>query len=135
MATVLVVDDEAGTLSLFERVLGAAGHAVLCSSSGEACLPILRDANPDVVILDEKLPGMNGIRVLRRIRDLDREVPVIMMSGYGTVKSIVRAMELGAYDYLTKPFRLEEALKVVSEALEMKRMLGPDKDIPKEGER
>ncbi len=131
----LVVDDEAGTLSLFERVLGAAGHSVLCSSSGEACLPVLRDANPDIVILDEKLPGMNGIRVLRRIRDIDRDVLVIMMSGYGTVRSIVRAMELGAYDYLTKPFRLEEALKVVSEALEMKRMHGPGQEAPKEEER
>ena len=120
MAKVLVVDDELGTLQLLERVLGAEGHVVLCSPSGEACLPLVRQSNPDVVILDEKLPGMDGIRVLRRIRDIDRGVFVIMMSGYGTVKSIVRAMELGAYDYLTKPFPLEKAINVVAQALEMK---------------
>lgn len=117
--SVLVVDDETLTLRTIGRALDAEGFEVLLASSGEEALKVVAEQGPDLVLLDVVLPQMNGIEALGQIRQVSPNTTVLMMSAYHTVERAVEAMKLGAYDYLTKPFHLEDLVSTIRRATEM----------------
>jgi two-component system, OmpR family, response regulator len=105
---ILVIEDETLILAFLERGLTAEGHTVDTATRGEDGLDRLRDRTPDVVILDIMLPGIDGFDVLAAIRAIDSELPVIVLTARGEVADRVRGLELGATDYLVKPFAFAE---------------------------
>ncbi|MBI4565490.1 MAG: sigma-54-dependent Fis family transcriptional regulator [Planctomycetes bacterium] len=117
MATVLVVDDEQSIIWAFERFLSSLGHKVLCAPTAEQALDMAREAAPDLVILDVKLPGMDGLAALEELRKRCPAVQGIIITAHGTLDTAVRAMKLGAVEYLAKPIDLEKARRVIEAAL------------------
>ena len=120
---VLVADDERNLRELLVRELSRKGHAVEGVGDGEAALERLRDDPPDVLILDMKMPRLEGIEVLRRLAEQGEAPQVIVTTGFQEVSSAVEAMKLGAYDYLTKPARIEELDILVRKAAEKGRLI------------
>jgi two-component system KDP operon response regulator KdpE len=106
---VLVVDDEPPIRKLLRMGLGTQGYEVLDAANGKAALELL-DRKPDLVILDLGLPDMQGLDLLRRIRELNDSVPIVVLSSRGDEAAKVKALDLGADDYVTKPFGMEELL-------------------------
>jgi len=105
---ILVIEDEALILAFLERGLTAEGHAVDTAMRGEEGLDRLRERRPDIVVLDIMLPGIDGFDVLAAIRAIDSELPVILLTARGEVADRVRGLDLGATDYLVKPFAFAE---------------------------
>jgi len=115
---ILVVDDEHLIRWSLEQNLKKQGYEVLSAGSGEDALKILREENPHLMLLDIQLPGINGIEVLERAKEIDEEVIVIMVTALGVLETAVKAMRLGAHDYINKPFNLDELAIVIKKALE-----------------
>ena len=105
---ILVIEDETLIVAFLERGLTAEGHTVDTATHGEEGLDRLRDRRPDVVVLDIMLPGIDGFDVLAAIRAIDPELPVIVLTARGEVADRVRGLDLGATDYLVKPFAFAE---------------------------
>ena len=120
--SVLVVDDEAGVRASLAGILGDEGYAVEAVDTGEAALAALEASRYDLVLLDVWLPGQDGLEVLRRIRERDAELPVIVISGHGTIETAVKAVRLGAQDFVEKPLALEKTLLAVRNALRQRRL-------------
>ena len=117
--SILVVDDAEGIRTYLKNLLSLKGYEVLLAEDGLAALEILRDgAAPDVIILDIMMPGMDGIELLRKIKEAWPATPVIMLSVVGKAGTIVDAMNLGAADYLNKPFEEEELEIALQKLLE-----------------
>jgi DNA-binding NtrC family response regulator len=116
---ILLVDDEAIALTNLTHVLQREGYEVTACRDGEAALAALKRAEFDLVLTDLKMPGIDGMEVLREVRASHPDVPVIMITGYATLNSAVEAMKAGAYHYIAKPFRLSEARELVRSALEL----------------
>jgi DNA-binding NtrC family response regulator len=121
-ATVLVVDDERTLARAIKAFLGEAGYEAEVAGDGEQALALLETLRPDVVFVDVRLPGMSGIDLLRRIREFDPAIPVIIMTAYGTIEGAVEAVKLGAFDYMKKPVDLEE-LKLLADRARENAML------------
>jgi len=119
---ILVVDDEEEVCKLFHRILKDEGYTVLTANSGKEALDLVDKKGPDLVILDLKLPDINGIKVLRRLQRMNKNMEVIIVTGYGTMKTARVAMRLGAYDYITKPFDIHYIRTLIKDALSS----GPD---------
>jgi two-component system NtrC family response regulator len=119
--TILVVDDEKEICDLFNEALTQEGYEVVTATDGVEALSLGRQSRLDVALLDIKMPGMDGIEVLQKLREVKKDVEVIVLTGYGTLKTAKEAMRLGAYDYLTKPFDLRLIKEIIREALEGKR--------------
>jgi len=117
MATVLVVDDEQSVQESFKIILGDE-HRVLTTDGGSSALSILEREQADVVLLDIIMPDMHGVEVLRRIKQMPNPPEVVMITATRTVKTAVEAMKLGAYDYITKPFDVDELKEIVNKAVE-----------------
>ena len=115
---ILVVDDEPEIGWAFAKVLGEEGLQVLTAKNGKEALAKVEREQPDVVFLDVKLPGMDGIAILRKIKEARHDQLVIMLTGHEDVKTAVEAMKLGAYDYLIKPLPNERLKIIVQHALE-----------------
>ena len=113
--TVLVVDDEDVIRDFFSRAL--TGYKVLTASSGEEALNIIRKDRPDLVLLDIKMPGIDGIETLRKIKEIDRNIVVIMLSAFSTLETNITAARLGAYTSIAKPFDLEEMKSIIKVAM------------------
>ena len=120
---VLVADDEKNLRELMERELGRKGHQVDGVADGEAALARLRETPYDVVVLDMRMPRKEGIEVLRALQDFPEQPQVIVMTGFQDVGTAVEAMKLGAYDYLTKPTKIEELDIVIRKAAEKAQLL------------
>jgi DNA-binding response OmpR family regulator len=105
---ILVIEDEALILAFLDRGFTAEGHTVDTATRGEEGLDRLRDGRPDIVVLDIMLPGIDGFDVLAAIRAVDPELPVIILTARGEVADRVRGLDLGATDYLVKPFAFAE---------------------------
>jgi len=116
--TILVVDDEAGIRQSVRGVLADEGYRVLEAEDGRGALRLIESERPRLVILDIWMPEMDGIELLRRIRDSDPATPVIVISGHGNIETAVTATKLGAFDFIEKPFSLDGLLQVVDRALE-----------------
>jgi two-component system nitrogen regulation response regulator NtrX len=120
--TVLIVDDEAGVRSALSGVLRDEGYTVDAVDSGEACVDRLSRTVYDVVVLDIWLPGMDGLATLEKLRDRRVDSPVVMISGHGNIESAVRAIKLGAYDFVEKPLSLEKTVLVIGNAVRQRRL-------------
>jgi two-component system NtrC family response regulator len=123
MDTILVVDDEANYLTVMEALLSEAGHEVITAPSGLEALKVAAGADLDLVLTDMKMPKMNGLELLAELQRLYPDLPVIIMTAYGTVEKAVAAMKKGAYDYILKPFKNEEILVTIAKALEHRRLI------------
>jgi two-component system nitrogen regulation response regulator NtrX len=120
--TVLIVDDEAGVRSALSGVLRDEGYAVDAVESGEACLDRVLRAPYDVIVLDIWLPGIDGLATLARLRERRVDSPVVMISGHGNIESAVRAIKMGAFDFVEKPLSLEKTVLVVGNAVRQRRL-------------
>ena len=116
-ARVLVVDDEPVIRELLAECLDSAGYQAHCVGSAEDGLKTLEGDVFDLILTDMKMPGMSGLDFLYRIREHHGPVPVILMTGFGTVESAVEAIKLGACDYVLKPFRPQQIVLLVKRAL------------------
>jgi DNA-binding NtrC family response regulator len=115
---ILVVDDEHLIRWSLEQNLKKQGYEVVTAGTGEDALQMAREQQPDLVLLDIQLPGISGIEVLEKIKDFDEDIIVIMLTAHGGLETAVNAMRLGAYDYVSKPFNLDELSIIVKKALE-----------------
>lgn len=129
---ILVIDDEEGIRESLKGILEDEGYEVLTAESAEEGMKIFEEQSPDLVLLDIWLPGMDGIEALKRMRDRRPSVPVIMISGHGTIELAVKASKLGAYDFLEKPLSLERVLITVKRALDVAHLEGTLKALKEE---
>ncbi|MBI5208890.1 MAG: response regulator [Elusimicrobia bacterium] len=118
MANILVVDDEADMRMALGSVLSRSGHTIMQATDGPSALARIEKGDVDLVLLDIRLPGMDGVQILRKIREDRESLPVIMVTGYGSVESAVEVMKLGASQYLAKPFSNKELVDKVTTALQ-----------------
>jgi two-component system, NtrC family, nitrogen regulation response regulator NtrX len=121
-ASILIVDDEAGVRAALSGVLRDEGYAVDAVESGEACLDRVVRAAYDVIVLDIWLPGMDGLTTLARLHERRVDAPVVMISGHGNIESAVRAIKMGAFDFVEKPLSLEKTVLVVANALRQRQL-------------
>lgn len=119
---ILVVDDEKNIRLMLDQALSTSGYTVTTAIDGEHALQKVQESTPDMVLLDMKMPGMDGIEVLRRLRQTHEAVPVVMITAHGTVETAVEAMKLGAVDYLRKPFAPDEIRAIVAKVLNRQRL-------------
>jgi DNA-binding NtrC family response regulator len=122
MAKVLVVDDQDSIRHFVAKAMEEEGHDVCTASSGEKALGLFSADPPDALILDLKLPGMNGMEVLDRIRETSKDTIVIMITAYGEISSAVKAIKKGAFDYITKPVDIDHLILTLNRALKAKRL-------------
>lgn len=123
MDTILIVDDEKNYLVVLESLLGPEGYEILTTVDGHNALRLVDEADLDLVITDMKMPGMNGMELLEKCKRIKPELPVIMMTAYGTIEMAVEAMKKHAYDYIKKPFENEQLKLTVRKALENHRLI------------
>jgi len=121
MDKLLLIDDEADVQYSFRRIFDSPETELITASSGEDGLRLVPKIKPDLVIMDVRMGGMNGLDTLRRIRQTDAKLPVIIMTAYGTTQTAIEAMKLGAYDYLLKPFDVPKLKGLVKTALKAAR--------------
>jgi DNA-binding response OmpR family regulator len=107
MVKLLIVDDDIPTCDFLNRYLGKRNYEVFTANDGESALSIVKEKQPNIVLLDIKMPGLSGITVLQKIKDIDKKSKVIMMTAVKDEEMVKLAMEYGASDYITKPFSLE----------------------------
>jgi two-component system response regulator AtoC len=117
-ASILIVDDERTLARAIKAYLEESGYEAEVAGDAESALPLLASLRPDVVITDVRLPGMDGITLLKRVREFDPAISVVVMTAHGTIEGAVEAMRLGAFDYLKKPIDLEELRLVADRARE-----------------
>ena len=120
--TILVVDDEESICQSLRGILSDEGYEVRTAGSGEDALKAIEEDVPDLVLLDIWLPGMDGLEALKIIKTETPQVPVIMMSGHGTIETAVKATKLGAFDFIEKPISLEKVVLLVNHALALVRL-------------
>jgi DNA-binding NtrC family response regulator len=120
MKRVLVIDDERPMRRALQILLSQLDLESVPAESAEAGLALLATEHIDLVMTDVRLPGMNGVEALRRIREIDGAIPVIVLTAYGTIQNAVEAMRLGAFDYVLKPFELDAIAAVIRKALELR---------------
>ncbi len=121
MNTILVIDDEEDIHYSFERNFSSLGWNLLFASSGEEGLKVLARHAPAVVVMDVRMAGMDGLETLKRIRQSNAHLPVIMMTAHGTTQTAITAMKHGAFDYLIKPFDVERMQHIISQAIKASR--------------
>jgi two-component system response regulator AtoC len=119
---ILIVDDEPTLRESLKFALAASGYEVFAARTGEEGLELLSSANPDLILLDHWLPGMNGDQVLAKVKENHPEIPVIIMTAQGSVELAVNLMKMGAFDFLVKPFELDDIEALVTKGLERARL-------------
>src|SRR5258705_11242239 len=121
MSKLLLIDDETDVQYSFQRIFDSPEIELTAASSGEEGLKLIPKVKPDLIIMDVRMGGMNGLETLRRIRETSAKLPVIMMTAYGTTQMAIEAMKLGAYDYLLKPFDVPKLKQIIAAALKAAR--------------
>src|SRR5438477_11537720 len=127
--TILVVDDEPGVRSSLSGVLSDEGYTVDAVSTGEECLERLTRASVDLIILDVWLPGMDGLATLARLRERQVDAQVVLISGHGNIESAVRAIKMGAFDFVEKPLSLEKTVLVIANAVRQRRLEAENREL------
>src|SRR6266403_1041598 len=122
-ATLLVADDDPGLRESLERTLTREGYRVVLASDGRAALERVQAGGVDLIVTDLKMPGLTGLELLRAAKAIMPDVDVILLTAFGTVEEAVKAMKDGAYDFLTKPFRREQLIKLIDKALERRDLI------------
>ena len=114
---ILAVDDEENMLVLLKRVLGKAGYRVSCAEGGKEALQLARECRFHLAIVDVSMPGMDGIEVLRRLKGIDGQLPVIMISAFSSWEKEEKAKRLGCADYFSKPLNMKHLKTVVKRCI------------------
>jgi two-component system, NtrC family, response regulator AtoC len=122
MKKILIADDEKNMRWILEKNLKDEGFGVIEAADGEEAFELFLDQEPDMVILDYRMPGIDGIEVLKRIKTINEKVPVIMVTAHGSTDAAVEAMKLGAIDYISKPFEMEELKMAIKKALNIEEL-------------
>ncbi|MEE4262601.1 MAG: sigma-54 dependent transcriptional regulator [Desulfobacteraceae bacterium] len=123
MSTILIIDDDDQLRKSFHKLLSEEGYRAEGAASGEAGLEIIQNQLPDLVIVDIRLPGINGLETFEAIHALEPKLPVIIMTAYGTTETAIEATKMGAFDYILKPFEIPDMLAVIKQALEAGRFM------------
>ncbi len=118
METILIVDDEKNYLVVLEALLGSEGHEIITAGSAGEALRLIEEMSLDLVITDMKMPGMSGLALLEEAKKINPDLPIIIMTAYGTIEMAVEAMKRHAYDYIEKPFKNEQLKLTVRKALD-----------------
>jgi len=126
---ILIVDDEAGVRSALSGVLRDEGYTVEAVESGEACLDRVIRTPFDAIVLDIWLPGMDGLATLARLQERRIDAPVVMISGHGNIESAVRAIKMGAFDFVEKPLSLDKTVLVVGNAVKQRRLEAENREL------
>src|SRR5688572_6330245 len=121
MAKILIIDDEKDLCLVLNRFLSKHGYQVIEANKGRKAIELLSDEKPDLILCDFKLEDMDGTSVLKAIKEINPDIPVIIITGYSNIKTAVEVMRLGAIDYITKPLIPDEILMTIRKALQ-----GPD---------
>jgi DNA-binding NtrC family response regulator len=122
--TIVIIDDEIDLLDLLRLILTEkTDYNILTTSDPMQALDWCREHHADVFVSDLRMPEMEGIELLKLLKEQDENIPFIIMTAYGTIESAVEAMRKGAFDYITKPFRKEQILMTINKALEKRRQL------------
>ncbi|MCH7548870.1 MAG: sigma-54-dependent Fis family transcriptional regulator, partial [Candidatus Krumholzibacteriota bacterium] len=121
-SVILLVDDQDTIRFFLEKTLAQEGYEPVTASTGAEALKKVREVIPDLVLLDLKLPDMDGLEVLRRIKEIFPEIGVVMITAFGDVETAVSAMKHGAYDFVSKPINLDQLLMVIRKGLESERL-------------
>src|SRR5271165_2887434 len=121
MSKLLLIDDEEDVRYSIQRIFNSPDLELACAASGEEGLKVIPKFKPDVVLMDVRMTGITGLETLRRIRQNDPKLLVILMTGYGTTQTAIEAMKLGAYDYLLKPFEVPKLKEIIGNALKAAR--------------
>src|SRR4051794_19091917 len=118
----LVVDDEVKARTALAELLREEGYQVETAADGFKALPKLEELEPDLVLTDIKMPGLDGIELMNKVRERDPETVVVLMTAFGAVETAVKAMRMGASDYLTKPVNMDELVVVLAREIDRKRL-------------
>ncbi|HXJ77653.1 MAG TPA: sigma-54 dependent transcriptional regulator [Candidatus Methylomirabilis sp.] len=121
-ATVLIADDDPVALDLLAEVLTSEGHRVRAATGGEECLSLAAAEPFDLAIVDLRMPGVDGLQVIRRLSSVQPGIPILILTAFATIDTAIATIREGAYDYLSKPFRMEEIKLVVRRTLEARRL-------------
>lgn len=113
---ILIVDDEEELVSALVERLNLRGFQAKGLTSGQAAIDYLEEGDCDVVLLDVKMPGLGGLEVIRRIKDMRPRLQVVLLTGHGSVKSVEDGMALGAFDYLMKPVKIDSLVRILQAA-------------------
>jgi len=117
MNKVLIIDDEKQILDSLSSILRDEGFQVFTAREGREGLELFDTARPEIVLLDIWMPGLDGLQVLKMIKEKEKEAIVIVISGHGTISTAVEAVKMGAYDFLEKPLSIDKVLEVISRGL------------------
>lgn len=118
MNTILVIDDDDQLRISFCKLLREENYSVMGAASGEAGVDMVKQQSLDLVILDMRLPGMDGMETFTQIKKMDPKLPVIIVTAYGTTETAIEATKMGAYDYVLKPFEIPEMLNLITQAID-----------------
>jgi DNA-binding NtrC family response regulator len=129
---ILIVDDEQPQRETLAGFLQKKGFAVITAESGQEAIGICKEKSFEIALLDLKMPGMDGIELLQKLKEMNSELQVIMMTAYGSVETAVEAMKLGAYNYVSKPINLDELMLNISRALEGYHLLAENRYLKEE---
>src|SRR6202008_2166030 len=127
--TILVVDDEEIMREILETLLTREGYTVRLAASGAEGLELARALPFDAAIVDIMMPGLDGIATLDELKRLDEDLAVVIITAYGSIESAISAMKSGAFAYITKPFKNEEVLVVVRNAMERRRLVNENRNL------
>ena len=123
MEKILIVDDDEGLVHFLKRFFARQEYEVKSCGSGREAIDLVSREAFDLILMDYKMPGMNGLDTLSEIRRLQVKTPIIVMTAYGTMDTAIEAMKLGAYDYILKPFDGSELQRVARDAMEVNRLM------------
>jgi DNA-binding NtrC family response regulator len=123
MNTILIIDDDDQLRLSFEKLLADEGYNVISAASAESGIQMFKNACPDLVILDIRLPGMSGLEAFKVLHAFASKIPIIMMTAYGTTETAINATKMGAFDYVLKPFDIPQMLTVIEQALHAGRFM------------
>lgn len=123
MNKILIVDDEKNVLSSFKRILAPDGYQILTANNAEEGLSIACDNPVDLLIMDIRMPGLNGLEAFSKFKEINAKIPIIIMTAYGTTETAIEAMRLGAYDYVVKPFDIPSIKKLIEKAFKAARLM------------
>lgn len=133
MSAILIVDDEKNVLSSFKKILSEDGYEILTANNAEEGLALAESNAIDLLIMDIIMPGMSGLEAFTKFKDIDSKLPIIIMTAYGTTETAIQTMQLGAYDYVIKPFEVPQMKAIIEKAIEAGRLMNIEVDYePKE---
>ena len=133
LGKILAIDDEIDMLSLLKRIIeGKTDYEVTVTPEPKRAIRLIQDTYFDLVLLDLKMPGMSGMEVLRKIKEIEPDTAVIIITAYGTIESAVEAMKIGAVDFITKPFKPEQILLTIQRTMELQKLKRENKALKEE---